>query len=101
MLAPAHPFVESCAALVPCIQGIPDAQLKLLPALLPNTELLQSEGVLDTLRSPGQDCVAHADAVLEVRRAGARRQPWTPSVCSCASFACVQRCASSAVRLMY
>lgn len=51
-------------------QGIPESQLSLLPQLLPNTELLQSEGVLDRLKSPGEDCEAHADALLDVRLIG-------------------------------
>jgi len=48
------------------MQGIPENQLRLMPALMPNTDLVQSQGVLDTLRSPGPGCEAHADAVLEV-----------------------------------
>jgi len=68
MVVPAltHPLADMMQSNHPP-QGIPEAQLQLLPALLPNTELLQSQGVLDTLRSPGENCEAHADALLEVK----------------------------------
>ncbi len=57
--------VELAGLVYDCSGGVPEELVQVAPRLLPNTPLVNSTLVTGQLRSPGQNCEFHADAMLE------------------------------------